>query len=324
MQVTSRMQVRFDEPVKVKEEEGEYVFVGSIPELNQRQTPNPREAAVPYLSDTTPGPSLSSTTPWKGDDGAGFSQRGLLPLTPKSIESRSWRNPLTEVSPTTPHCVKETAPNKYLQQGFQGTIRASIESDDDDPCSVNESKVHLLGERRLKDKRESTIFYLGSPLGEQMGAIKRKYDPLDDENQDRSQKQLRHSSSFYGKTEGQICRGMSGPEAEEDTNDDVDIKAESDLEESDGEYDALAHWRREQIVLNAVLKGRDEFSLLPSTWRIHFLGAPVSDCMFYRQAKGMAARPRIYAHEDKYEFRGRFRQSHGWWLCSTFSFTDQA
>lgn len=303
------MQVRFNEPLKVKEEEGEYVFVGSIPKPNQGQTSDPRGGAAHCLSATTPEPSSPSTTPQRGNDGARSFQRGFLPLTPKSIESRSRSNPLTEVSPTTTSTVKEIASDEDLQQGSQGIIRTSIESDDD-PYGVNESKVHLPGERKVKDERESPVIHSGSQLGEHTGAIKRKHNPLDGETQDRSRKQLRHSSSFYGKTEEEIPRGLSVSEAEDDNDDDVDIKAESDPEVSDSEYDALAYWRREQIVLNAVLKGRDEFSLLPSAWRIHFLGAPVSDCMFYRQTKGMAARPRIYAHEDKYEVRGRLRQFH--------------
>ncbi|KAK7928035.1 hypothetical protein PG985_005033 [Apiospora marii] len=309
MQVTPRMHVRFDEPVKVKEEDGEYVFDRSIPEPNQGKTPNLRDTALHCLSAITPEPSLPSTTPQKGDDGAGSVQRGLLPLTPKSIESRPRSNPLTEVSPTIARFVKETAPDEGLQQEIQGTIRTSIESDDD-PHGVNQSKDHLPGEREVKVEGESTVFHLGSPIVERTGAIKRKYDPLDDEDQGRSRKQLRRSSSFYGKTEGEIRREKSVSEAEDDNDDDVDVKAESDLEGSDSEYDALAHWRREQIVLNAVLKGRDEFSLLPSTWKIHFLGAPVSDCMFYHQTKGMAARPRIYAHEDKYEVRGAHHLRH--------------
>ncbi|KAK7981785.1 hypothetical protein PG988_004023 [Apiospora saccharicola] len=302
MQVTPQMRVRFNEPAKVKQEEGEYVFVGSISEPNRGQTPNPRGGAAHCLSGTTPEPSLPSTTPQKGDDGAGSVPRGLLPLTPKSIESRSRSNPSTEISPTTARYVKETDSDEDLQQGFRDTIRTSIESDD--YCGVNRSKFHLPGEREVKNEREPTVIHFGSPLGEHTGAIKRKHNPLDDENQDRSQKQPRHSYSFHGKTEGEIRRRISVPKAADVNDDDVDVKAESDAEGSDSEYDALAHWRREQIVLNAVLKGRDEFSLLPSAWRVHFSGAPVSDCMFYRQTKGMAARPRIYAHEDKCEFQG--------------------
>ena len=75
-------------------------------------------------------------------------------------------------------------------------------------------------------------------------------------------------------------------------------------EESDSGDDPSHGWRREQIMLNAVLKARDEFSILPSSWKVHFSGGPSTDRMFYRRVKERSFRPRIYAHCEKYEITG--------------------
>lgn len=76
--------------------------------------------------------------------------------------------------------------------------------------------------------------------------------------------------------------------------------------ESNPDDDAPEDWRREQIMLNAVLKARDEFSLLPSSWKVHFSGGPSTDRMFYRRVKEKSFRPRIYARCEKYEITGTY------------------
>ncbi|KAK8090960.1 hypothetical protein PG994_000465 [Apiospora phragmitis] len=299
MQITPPKQARSNGPAKVKEEEREDAFVGLIPDLKQRQTPNLRGGTFRGLLATTPEPSSPSATVQQGGNHAGSTQKGLLPLTPKSIDSRPRSNPLTETSPATACSLKEITSDEDVQQDLQGTVRPSIENND-----VCGSEIYFPGEHGVKEEDGSTGIYRGTPIGEHTGVNKRKHDVLDGETRDRSQKQPRHSSCLYGRGPRENFREDSVSEAQMDNEDDTDDKAGSDPGLSDGDYDALDHWRREQIVLNAVLKGRDEFSMLPSTWRVHFLGAPVSDCMFYHQTKGMAARPRIYAHEDKCEVRG--------------------
>lgn len=91
-------------------------------------------------------------------------------------------------------------------------------------------------------------------------------------------------------------------------------------EESDSDDDASENWRREQIMLNAVLKARDEFSLLPSSWKVHFSGGPSTDRMFYRRVKARSFRPRIYAHCEKYEITGTYMPSLVFW--ARMSVTD--
>ncbi|KAK8051236.1 hypothetical protein PG993_002621 [Apiospora rasikravindrae] len=284
MQLTPPKKARSNEPAEVKEEEQERFSVRSFPVMKQGQSGNVRER----------GNRAAST------------RKELLPLTPKSIESRPRSNPLTEASPTTSCSPKEILSDEDLEQDLQGAVRSSIETDDS-LYDVYESKTDFPGEHDVRDEdRESTVIYCGMLLEEHTGAKKRKHhhDLVDGETQTKNQKQPRHSSYLHGKSTRESSREVAVSGAQEDNESDTDVKAESDPEVSDSEFDALDHWRREQIVLNAVLKGRDEFSLLPSTWRVHFLGAPVSACMFYHQTKGMAARPRIYSHEDRYEVRG--------------------
>ncbi|KAI1351494.1 hypothetical protein F5Y01DRAFT_314712 [Xylaria sp. FL0043] len=93
----------------------------------------------------------------------------------------------------------------------------------------------------------------------------------------------------------------SGPDTdfEADTESDLDMKHDSDAEPG-----ADKTWRSEQIYLNTILNARNEFTLMPSTWRMHFRGIPLPDSLFYVKTKLKSARPRIYARTEKLEYRG--------------------
>ncbi|XXG98430.1 mitochondrial import receptor subunit tom20 [Hypoxylon texense] len=62
--------------------------------------------------------------------------------------------------------------------------------------------------------------------------------------------------------------------------------------------------RYEQVFLNTILGARDEYSFMPTSWRMHFRGVPLPDSLFYVQTQQRSLRPRIYAHSEKYEYRG--------------------
>ncbi|KAI1470632.1 uncharacterized protein F4812DRAFT_418413 [Daldinia caldariorum] len=68
--------------------------------------------------------------------------------------------------------------------------------------------------------------------------------------------------------------------------------------------DTKEGWRFEQVFLNQVLKARDEYTLMPTTWRMHFRGVPLPDGLFYIKTHAVSARPRIYARTDKLEYQG--------------------
>ncbi|KAI1657970.1 hypothetical protein F4813DRAFT_65941 [Daldinia decipiens] len=63
-------------------------------------------------------------------------------------------------------------------------------------------------------------------------------------------------------------------------------------------------WRYEQVFLNQVLKARDEYTLMPTTWRMHFRGVPLPEGLFYIKTHAVSTRPRIYARTDKLEYQG--------------------
>ncbi|KAI0541207.1 hypothetical protein GGR58DRAFT_36334 [Xylaria digitata] len=74
--------------------------------------------------------------------------------------------------------------------------------------------------------------------------------------------------------------------------------------ETDSESDSDTAWRLEQIYLNTILNARNEYTLMPSTWKMHFRGIPLPDSLFYIKTKSKSIRPRIYARTDRFEYRG--------------------
>ncbi|KAI0402073.1 hypothetical protein F4802DRAFT_389691 [Xylaria palmicola] len=76
----------------------------------------------------------------------------------------------------------------------------------------------------------------------------------------------------------------------------------SDYEDSEPDPDGA--WRWEQVYLNTILNARNEFTLMPLTWRMHFRGIPLPDSLFYIKTKSRSIRPRIYARTDRLEYRG--------------------
>ncbi|KAI0852969.1 hypothetical protein F5Y00DRAFT_258225 [Daldinia vernicosa] len=81
--------------------------------------------------------------------------------------------------------------------------------------------------------------------------------------------------------------------------------AESSIgEETTQDHDPKERWRYEQVFLNQVLKARDEYTLMPTTWRMHFRGVPLPEGLFYVKTHAVSTRPRIYARTDKLEYQG--------------------
>ncbi|KAI0206454.1 hypothetical protein F4808DRAFT_407336 [Astrocystis sublimbata] len=82
------------------------------------------------------------------------------------------------------------------------------------------------------------------------------------------------------------------------------VHGEDSADETDVETNEDKAWRLEQIYINMVLNARNEFSLMPSTWKMHFRGIPLPDSLFYDKQKATSIRPRIYARTNKLEYRG--------------------
>lgn len=73
---------------------------------------------------------------------------------------------------------------------------------------------------------------------------------------------------------------------------------------TDEGHDPADFWHEDQVALNVILNARNEYSLMPSTWRMSLKGIPLPEGLFYTKTKNTATRPRIYAHTDSLEFRG--------------------
>ncbi|RYP90080.1 hypothetical protein DL770_003772 [Monosporascus sp. CRB-9-2] len=75
-------------------------------------------------------------------------------------------------------------------------------------------------------------------------------------------------------------------------------------EKTEDDYDPNGYWHADQVSLNMILKDRNEYSLMPSTWRLSLKGIPLPEGLFYNKTKTTAARPRIYSHTERLEYRG--------------------
>ncbi|KAI2620104.1 hypothetical protein GGR54DRAFT_602501 [Hypoxylon sp. NC1633] len=78
----------------------------------------------------------------------------------------------------------------------------------------------------------------------------------------------------------------------------------STTQETNSDYDPEEGWRYEQVFLNQILNARNEYTLMPTTWRLHFRGIPLPEGLFYVKTQALSTRPRIYAHTDRLEYRG--------------------
>ncbi|KAI1377658.1 hypothetical protein F4677DRAFT_43843 [Hypoxylon crocopeplum] len=99
----------------------------------------------------------------------------------------------------------------------------------------------------------------------------------------------------------------SVPLSSSEDNSDLDNEpppTSSSSEETNADYDLDEGWRHEQVFLNQILKARNEYTLMPSTWRMHFRGIPLPDGLFYIQNQTSSFRPRIYARNPRLEYQG--------------------
>ncbi|KAI2473013.1 hypothetical protein F4781DRAFT_381506 [Annulohypoxylon bovei var. microspora] len=83
-----------------------------------------------------------------------------------------------------------------------------------------------------------------------------------------------------------------------------DSEESSTTQKTNTDYDPEDGWRYEQVFLNQILRGRDEYTLMPSTWKMHFRGIPLPEGLFYIKTQAVSVRPRIYARTDRLEYRG--------------------
>ncbi|KAI0387788.1 hypothetical protein F5Y04DRAFT_240986 [Hypomontagnella monticulosa] len=115
-----------------------------------------------------------------------------------------------------------------------------------------------------------------------------------------------------------LANVFRGPRKEDESSSDEPgpDTPKSSSEEETNDHDPEQKWRYEQAFLNEILKERDRYTLMPTTWRMHFLGIPLPEGLFYNQTRSRALRPRIYALTRGREFQGatalrRLMEIHG-------------
>ncbi|KAI0457492.1 hypothetical protein F5B21DRAFT_80203 [Xylaria acuta] len=108
--------------------------------------------------------------------------------------------------------------------------------------------------------------------------------------------------------ESPIAFPMAMMAQQADSEDSVTLQQPDPKDSNDNDTDSAPEkdtaWRLEQIYVNVVLGARNEFTLMPSTWKMHFRGIPLPDSLFYDKEKSKSIRPRIYARTDRLEYRG--------------------
>ncbi|KAI0860683.1 hypothetical protein F4860DRAFT_478300 [Xylaria cubensis] len=122
--------------------------------------------------------------------------------------------------------------------------------------------------------------------------IKQEEDERDDEEDEESEESF-PMAMMAQQTDSEDSVTSRQPNPKDIEDDDTDSAPEEDTA-----------WRLEQIYINVVLNARNDFPLMPSTWKMHFRGIPLPDGLFYHEEKSKSLRPRIYAHTDRLEYRG--------------------
>ncbi|TGJ83059.1 hypothetical protein E0Z10_g5704 [Xylaria hypoxylon] len=108
-----------------------------------------------------------------------------------------------------------------------------------------------------------------------------------------------------GDDKGKLAIGLPLAMMVQPTEESEEFDSEDNVEdETDSESNPDTAWRLEQIYLNTILNARNEYTLMPSTWRMHFRGIPLPNSLFYIKTKSKSIRPRIYARTDRLEYRG--------------------
>ncbi|KAF3061772.1 hypothetical protein GL218_04251 [Daldinia childiae] len=110
-----------------------------------------------------------------------------------------------------------------------------------------------------------------------------------------------NTSSYLDNT---VQEAIETDGSQSDTSHQSNLAESSIGEETTQDHDPKGGWRYEQVFLNQVLKARDEYTLMPTTWRMHFRGVPLPEGLFYIKTHAVSTRPRIYARTDKLEYQG--------------------
>ncbi|KAI0111323.1 hypothetical protein F4814DRAFT_422106 [Daldinia grandis] len=113
-----------------------------------------------------------------------------------------------------------------------------------------------------------------------------------------------NTSSHPNNTVQETVETIETDESQTETSHQTNPAEPSISKETTHDHDPKEGWRYEQVFLNQILKARDEYTLMPTTWRMHFRGVPLPEGLFYIKTHAVSTRPRIYARTDKLEYQG--------------------
>ncbi|KAI1422408.1 hypothetical protein F5Y12DRAFT_621041 [Xylaria sp. FL1777] len=215
--------------------------------------------------------------------------------------------------PSSSRSTSVSSPPSSSSQGINRVLhgRVTKPAHTETTSSTTKHKASLINyEKKEKDEDEDLTFPLsldvtapdehtdeGDSKREHIRKIKQEEEEEDGDEEDKKdgEDKIRFSSAMMAQ------QADSEDSVEDDRDSEPNLGTEPDL---DIESDPDTAWRLEQIYLNTILNARNEFTLMPSTWRMHFRGIPLPDSLFYVKTKLRSIRPRIYARTDRLEYRG--------------------
>ncbi|KAI1738751.1 hypothetical protein F4680DRAFT_423837 [Xylaria scruposa] len=169
-------------------------------------------------------------------------------------------------------------------QGKDRVLRGRVSKHTHDK-TTSEAPKHKALARYIKDNTDNEEAFKG---------IKQEDEENDEGDEESEESTITFPVAMMAQqtdSEGSVTSRQ--PDLEDTEDEDTDSGAERDTA-----------WRMEQIYINVVLNARNDFPLMPSTWKMHFRGIPLPDGLFYDKGESKSRRPRIYAHTDRLEYRG--------------------
>ncbi|KAI0152481.1 hypothetical protein F4776DRAFT_670131 [Hypoxylon sp. NC0597] len=153
----------------------------------------------------------------------------------------------------------------------------------DDPEDVLEESDSLISELLVENPIELLTRYKRILMG---ASVTRKSEIKDEASSVKDAPSIKEEAPTV-KEEAPVVKDSPATTPEKDTN-----------------ADEEKVWRYEQIFINQILKGRNEYTLMPTTWKMHFRGIPLPEGLFYTKTRAVSTRPRIYGRTQSLEYRG--------------------
>ncbi|ORY65063.1 uncharacterized protein BCR38DRAFT_474037 [Pseudomassariella vexata] len=233
------------------------------------------------------------------------------PLTPKSAAPTERNGARSSSSPTE---AKSAARADADHSEEEESIRDSIEDDMEYEKHSSDPRLRQLHDI-VKHKRLGLSHAAKHDNDEELSVSN---DPQYSDYETSVGLELSDDDDIPASTKGRSLKGTSSKSDEGSTTSEQgestksassaefapEMEDSAESEQGNIKPETNTNWREEQILLNGILNALDKYTLMPSTWAMHFRGIPLPPDLFYHKVNKVSSRPRVYAHTDKYEFRG--------------------